>query len=77
MNMNMNYYPQYMFPQKPNMMPYQNYYIYPQNQNNTQNMAKQMYMPMYFPYNMNQMNANYGYLKQPQKNMEKKNKDNK
>ena len=75
--MNMNYYPQYMFPQKPNMMPYQNYYIYPQNQGNTQNMAKQMYMPMYIPYNMNQTNTNYGYLKQPQKNTEKKTKDNK
>ena len=36
-----------------------------------------MYIPMYIPYNMNQMNANYGYLKQPQKNSEKNNKDNK
>ena len=61
--MNMNYYPQYMFQQKPNMMPYQNYYMYPQNQGNMQNMPKPLYMPMYIPYNMGQMN-NMGNLKQ-------------
>ena len=73
----MNYYPQYMFQQKQNMMPYPNYYVYPQNQGNSQNMPKPLFMPMYYPYNMNQMNTNYVYLKQQQQNSDKQNKKGK
>ncbi len=68
MNMGMNYYapPQYMFQQKPGMgMPY---YAFPQNQG----IGKQpMFIPMYYPMGMNQMN-NFGNFKQkPKQNTEK------
>ena len=71
MNMGMNYYnPQYMFQQKPQMgMPY---YFYQQNQGNNQNMPKPMFMPMYFPMNINQVNNNnFINLKQQYQKSEK------
>ena len=58
MNLGMNYYPnpQFMYQQKPQMeMPY---YFYQQNQSNNQNRANPMFMPIYFPMNINKMNNN-------------------
>ena len=66
--MGMNLYP-YMFQQKTQMMPYPNYYMYPQNQSG---IPKPAFMPIYFPMNMNQMNNNnLGNLKPQQQQKEK------
>ena len=57
--MGMNYFPPYMY--NPNqMMPYPNYYGFQQNNQNkdNKNMTQPMFMPMYFPMGMNQMNNN-------------------
>lgn len=68
--MGMNYYNPYLFQQKPQMMPYQNYYVYPQTQGN---MPKPVFMPMYFPVGMNQMNNNFNNSKQNKQDKEKEN----
>ena len=66
--MGMNLYP-FMFQQKTQMMPYPNYYMYPQNQSG---IPKPAFMPIYFPMNMNQMNNNnLGNLKPQQQQKEK------
>ena len=67
--MGMNLYP-YMFQQKTQMMPYPNYYMYPQNQSG---IPKPVFMPMCYPMNMsNQINNNnLGNLKPQQQQKEK------
>ena len=63
--MGMNYFNPYMYQrgqmsQMPQMMPFPNYYGFQQNNRNigNKNMQQPMFMPMYFPMGMNQMNNN-------------------
>jgi len=72
--MGMNYFSPYMYPQNqmgqiPQMMPFPNYYGFQQNNQIKDNkiMPRPMYMPMYFPFGMNQMN-NIQMKNQNQKN---------
>ena len=59
----MNYFTPYMYPQNqmPQMMQFPNYYGFQQNKQNKDNkqIPQSMYMPMYFPMGMNQMNNNF------------------
>ena len=62
----MNYFSPYMYSQKPvtqmpQMMPFPNYYGFQANNqnNNNKNMSQPVFMPMFFPDGVNQMNKTF------------------